>query len=143
MTAPPTNRSQPSLIAESAAAVPMGGKRGLHALLAAQSFWVTIVLVVICGVMSYREPASFASEDNFFNITRNFAFIGIMALGMTPVIITGGIDLSVGSLMGGLPLVCALWLLNHPIHSIPHCCNDPPPPPPWSLPPPIPPPPPP
>ena len=85
MTAEPTNRSPPSLIAESAGAVPMGGKRGLHALLAAQSFWVTIVLVVICGVMSYREPGSFATEDNFFNITRNFAFIGVMALGMTPV----------------------------------------------------------
>ena len=49
--------------------------------------------------MSIREPR-FASEDNFYNITRNFAFIGIMALGLTAVIITGGIDLSVGSIMG-------------------------------------------
>ena len=62
------------------------------------------------GVMSIREPV-FASEDNFFNITRNFAFIGIMALGMTPVIITGGIDLSVGSVMGVVAIVCGLTLL--------------------------------
>ena len=55
--------------------------------------------MIICAVMAIREPR-FATEDNFYNITRNFAFIGIMALGMTPVIITGGIDLSVGSVMG-------------------------------------------
>jgi ribose transport system permease protein len=124
MTAEPTNRSPPSLIAESAGAVPMGGKRGLHALLAAQSFWVTIVLVVICGVMSYREPGSFATEDNFFNITRNFAFIGVMALGMTPVIITGGIDLSVGSVMGLVAIVCGLVLLKQPIPFMPDWWNE-------------------
>jgi ribose transport system permease protein len=50
--------------------------------------------------MSYLQPASFATTENFFNITRNFSFIGIMALGMTAVIATGGIDLSVGSIMG-------------------------------------------
>src|SRR5260370_29861763 len=66
----------------------------------AQSFWVTVALVIICVVMSYLQPASFASTENFFNITRNFSFIGIMALGMTAVIATGGIDLSVGSIMG-------------------------------------------
>jgi len=66
----------------------------------AQSFWVTIALIIICLVMSYLQPASFATTDNFFNITRNFSFIGIMALGMTAVIATGGIDLSVGSIMG-------------------------------------------
>ena len=38
----------------------------------------------------------FWTEDNLFNITRNFSFIGIIALGMTAVIITRGIDLSVG-----------------------------------------------
>ena len=62
-------------------------KTMLATLFASQAFWVTVALVVISGVMSIQEPV-FASEDNFFNITRNFAFIGIMALGMTPVIIT-------------------------------------------------------
>src|SRR5437762_11077294 len=68
-------------------------------LISSQAFWVTVALVVICVIMSIREPR-FHSEDNFYNITRNFAFIGIMALGVTAVIITGGIDLSVGSIMG-------------------------------------------
>ena len=76
----------------------------------AQSFWVTIALIIICVVMSYLQPASFATTDNFFNITRNFSFIGIMALGMTAVIATGGIDLSVGSIMGLTAVASGLTL---------------------------------
>jgi ribose transport system permease protein len=95
----------------------------LQTLFASQAFWVTIALVVISLVMSVKEPV-FASEDNFFNITRNFAFIGIMALGMTPVIITGGIDLSVGSVMGLVAIVCGLVLLKQPIPWAPDWWND-------------------
>jgi ribose transport system permease protein len=87
-----------------------------------QSFWVTVALAIICGVMSYWQPV-FATEDNFFNITRNFAFIGVMALGMTPVIITGGIDLSVGSTMGLVAIVCGLVLLKQPIDYMPDWWN--------------------
>src|SRR5208282_2057693 len=76
----------------------------------AQSFWVTVALIVICLVMSYLQPDSFASTANFFNITRNFSFIGVMALGMTAVIATGGIDLSVGSIMGLTAVSCGLML---------------------------------
>ena len=60
--------------------------------------------------MSYLQPASFATPENFYNITRNFSFIGIMALGMTVVIATGGIDLSVGSIMGLVAVACGLML---------------------------------
>jgi ribose transport system permease protein len=84
-------------------------------ILASQPFWVTIALAAICVVMIYLEPRAFGSLDNFFNITRNFAFIGIMALGMTAVIITGGIDLSVGSVMGLVAIVAGLVLQEgHP-----------------------------
>ena len=76
----------------------------------AQSFWVTIALLVICVVMSFLQPASFATPENFYNITRNFSFIGIMALGMTAVIATGGIDLSVGSIMGLVAVASGLTL---------------------------------
>jgi ribose transport system permease protein len=79
----------------------------------AQSFWVTVALVAICLVMSWLQPASFASAENFFNITRNFSFIGIMALGMTAVIATGGIDLSVGSIMGLTAVASGLVLEAH------------------------------
>ena len=50
-----------------------------------------LVLVV---VMAIKEP-TFGTADNAANVTRNFAPLEIMAMGMTVVIITGGIDLSV------------------------------------------------
>ncbi|WP_119300658.1 ABC transporter permease [Dongia deserti] len=86
-------------------------KSAYQRFIANQSFWVTVALVAICLAMSWIEPR-FATEDNFYNITRNFAFIGIMALGMTPVIITGGIDLSVGSVMGLTAIVSGSILLT-------------------------------
>ncbi len=75
-----------------------------------QAFWVTVALIIICVVMSWLQPASFATTENFYNTTRNFSFIGIMALGMTAVIATGGIDLSVGSIMGLTAVACGLVL---------------------------------
>jgi ribose transport system permease protein len=81
-----------------------------HRLLASQPFWVTIALLVMCAVMTWDQPDAFASADNFYNITRNFAFVGIMAIGMTAVILTGGIDLSVGSIMGLVGVICGLVL---------------------------------
>jgi ribose transport system permease protein len=83
-----------------------------HRVLASQAFWVTMALLAMCMIMSWLQPQAFASTENFYNITRNFAFIGIMALGMTTVIITGGIDLSVGSVMGLAAIVAGLVLQN-------------------------------
>ena len=82
----------------------------LRKMVRSQPFWVAVALCAICLVMSWVEPKAFPTADNFFNITRNFAFIGIIALGMTAVIITGGIDLSVGSIMGLVGIVSGLLL---------------------------------
>jgi ribose transport system permease protein len=79
-------------------------------LLASQAFWVTVALAIIIILMSYLQPDAFATYENFYNISRNFAFIGIMAIGMVTVIITGGIDLSVGSLMGLVGVACGVVL---------------------------------
>ena len=75
-----------------------------------QPLWVTVALILIVAVMSWLQPEAFPTADNFFNITRNFAFIGIMALGMTCVILTAGIDLSVGSIMGFAGVLTGLVL---------------------------------
>jgi ribose transport system permease protein len=91
------------------AAVPAQSRSIVERLFASQAFWVLVALLIICVIMGVREPR-FATEDNFYNITRNFAFIGIMALGMTTVIITGGIDLSVGSIMGIVAVTSGLAL---------------------------------
>ncbi len=63
-----------------------------------QAFWVFLALVVACIFLSFATN-SFATPNNLFNITRNFTFVAVIALGMTIVIITGGIDLSVGSVL--------------------------------------------
>jgi ribose transport system permease protein len=78
-------------------------------ILASQPFWVTVALVVLSVAISLYQP-SFLTSQNIANITRNFAPFGIMALGMTCVIITGGIDLSVGSIMGLVAIVAGLFL---------------------------------
>src|SRR5262249_7527116 len=44
--------------------------------------------------------SNFATRGNVFQIARLSVEIGLLALALTPVIVTGGIDLSVGSLMG-------------------------------------------
>jgi len=76
---------------------------------APQSLWVVLTVATLAGVMSLvSEP--FASADNIFNVSRNFAFIGLIALGQTAVIATGGIDLSVGSVMGLAGIVTGLAL---------------------------------
>ena len=72
-----------------------------------QPFWVFVAILGIGVVMSMVSDV-FLTERNFFNITRNFAFFGIMALGMSAVICTAGIDLSVGSLMGLTGIVTGL-----------------------------------
>ncbi|HET7717023.1 MAG TPA: ABC transporter permease [Bauldia sp.] len=82
----------------------------LEKLISSQPFWVAIALIAIIALMSWLQPEAFASSANVYNITRNFAFIGIMSIGMVCVIITGGIDLSVGSIMGLVGVVCGLLL---------------------------------
>ncbi len=79
----------------------------LQAMTRTQPFWVFIAILAIGLVMTFVSDV-FLTERNMFNITRNFAFFGIMALGMSAVITTAGIDLSVGSLMGLTGIVTGL-----------------------------------
>jgi rhamnose transport system permease protein len=77
------------------------------------------VLIVLMVVMSVLSPL-FLTVGNLLNTSRFFVEVGLMALGMTLIIITGGIDLSVGSNLalvsvavgfsyaGGLPLPLAI-----------------------------------
>ena len=67
-------------------------------LLSRQTFWVFVAAAVAFVALSLATD-TFATQQNLFNVTRNFAFVAIVALGMTAAIITGGIDLSVGSVV--------------------------------------------
>ncbi len=68
----------------------------LSRLASLQLFWVFLAAILACLALTFLTDA-FASERNLFNVARNFAFVGIIAIGMTAVIASGGIDLSVGS----------------------------------------------
>ena len=59
---------------------------------------------------SYKWP-NFLKTDNLLNIANQIAVIAIVAIGMTLVIVTGGIDLSVGSLIA-LSAVLAGWFIR-------------------------------
>jgi ribose transport system permease protein len=65
-----------------------------------------MVLVLAVFIPQFRDV------QNIINITRNFSFVGIVAMGMTLVILTGGIDLSVGSVWGMTAVIVA-FLLTH------------------------------
>jgi ribose/xylose/arabinose/galactoside ABC-type transport system permease subunit len=68
---------------------------------------IYLVLVIMIVVMSIIKPENFPTWANFRNILRQMTTIGIMALGVTFVIITGGTDLSGGSLVALCSVVCA------------------------------------
>jgi ribose transport system permease protein len=63
-----------------------------------QTFWVSMAALVAFIILSFTSDV-FATQQNLFNVTRNFAFVAIIGIGMTAVIITGGIDLSVGAVL--------------------------------------------
>jgi ribose transport system permease protein len=78
-------------------------------LVSRQGFWVSVAAVIAFIVLSLASDV-FATQENLYNVTRNFAFIAIMGLGMTAVIITGGIDLSVGAVLALSGMVCGMWM---------------------------------
>ena len=88
---------------------------GWSALLAQHTFWIVLATLIACIVLSLAT-STFATPQNLFNVTRNFAFVAIVALGMTAVIVTGGIDLSVGSTIGVSGIVLSVAM--HAGHSI-------------------------
>ena len=70
----------------------------LASFLNSQAIWVLCAIVAACVFLSFATDA-FLTGRNLYNITRNVTFVAIIALGMTIVIISGGIDLSVGSVL--------------------------------------------
>ena len=67
-----------------------------------KAWWIEnkslVALLVLIGVVSFLSP-NFFTADNLLNILRQTSVNAIMAVGMTLVILTAGIDLSVGAIM--------------------------------------------
>lgn len=71
----------------------------LRRVLGLQAFWILGVLIVICLFFSLIAGDRFLSTGNFSLISQNVAVWAVLGVGMTFVIITSGIDLSVGSVL--------------------------------------------
>ncbi len=85
-------------------------KTPLKSLLARHETVLALVIVLEVALFS-PVGRNFLVGSNVSNIFRHSVEIGLLALVMTPVILTGGIDLSVGSMMG-LCAVCFGMLVN-------------------------------
>jgi ribose/xylose/arabinose/galactoside ABC-type transport system permease subunit len=67
---------------------------------------LVIVLVVICAALSVAKP-NFLTVPNLINLVRQISINGILAVGVTYVLLTGGVDLSLGSLVALTGVVAA------------------------------------
>ncbi len=67
-------------------------------------------LILIICILSALKPDTFLTTDNFLNVLRRSSVNGIIAVGMTAVIISAGIDLSVGSMMA-LSGMVGTWVM--------------------------------
>jgi ribose transport system permease protein len=105
MTSESENRNYATLDA----AIASQTRGGLSCFFANQSFWVFLAAIIACLFLTLATD-TFATGQNLFNVTRNFAFVAIVALGMTVVIISGGIDLSVGSVLCLSAMVLAITM---------------------------------
>src|SRR6185436_19339942 len=78
--------------------------------------WVLLVVILVECIVFGLAGHNFATAGNAFEITRLSVEVGLLALGLTPIIVTGGIDLSVGSMMGLAAVVFgAVWHGGVPI----------------------------
>ena len=70
-------------------------------------FGIVAVLLLISGVLAATTD-SFATASNLTNVARQVSINGILAVGVTFVLLTGGVDLSLGSVVALSGVVCAL-----------------------------------
>jgi ribose transport system permease protein len=70
-----------------------------------------VALVALYGVFAAAQPDTFATLGNLKTMVRQTSVVGMGALGMTLVIVLGGIDLSIGSIVAFVTVVIA-WLLQ-------------------------------
>jgi len=74
-------------------------------------YGMLFILIALFIFFSLSSKA-FLTQQNITNILRQFAMLGVSAVGMTFIILTGGIDLSVGSVMGFTGVIAAIGMVN-------------------------------
>jgi D-xylose transport system permease protein len=74
-----------------------------------QTYVIIIALVTIWGVFAIVTKGGFLGPQNISNLFRQMTVTGFLATGMVLVMVTGGIDLSVGKLAGFVSVIVALF----------------------------------
>ena len=102
--APHRHRPRPggdrmSTVPDAAAAALAALPPGPSAARQLQEYALVGVVVLLLVVGAILEPDAFLTSDNMLNVLRQASVVGVLAIGMTFVIATGGIDLSVGSMV--------------------------------------------
>ncbi len=72
----------------------------------------TLIIFCLLLIISSMISDSFLTQRNIFNLLRQHADIGIISMGMLLVILTGGIDLSVGSMVAFTSVLTAYFVKN-------------------------------
>ncbi|WP_404434180.1 ABC transporter permease [Microbacterium lacus] len=73
---------------------------------------LVVALLVLVVVGAVTAPDTFLGISNILTILRQASIIGVVSIGMTLVIIAGGIDLSVGSVLGLASVVATLMVIQ-------------------------------
>ena len=79
--------------------VPKGPGGSLRAIVSSSPFYMGIVLLLLVGYFSFMRPATFAGVFNIRNIFLDASVLLILAVGTTYIMIAGGFDLSIGSVL--------------------------------------------
>lgn len=82
------------------------------------SLLATTVVCLVLYLVDAVVYTGFASASVFVNLLADNAFLGIAAIGMTFVIISGGIDLSVGSMVGFTSILVATLIGQYHVHPV-------------------------
>jgi ribose transport system permease protein len=77
------------------------------------TFWIFLVMLLVSALVS----DAFFTANNLSNLVRQVAPVGIISMGMLLVILTGGIDLSVGSVVAMIGVLTALFTHHMPVYA--------------------------
>lgn len=79
-------------------------------ILKSNAIWLVFILEVI--IFAVASGGTFVTGNNIINIARQVSYYGIASIGMTFVILIAGIDLSIGSIITLVNIVCAYLMVN-------------------------------
>ena len=87
-------------------------KNNKKAVMVLLNYGIIVAFLVMIAIFSVASP-NFLTMNTMFTILRQVAITGIISIGMTLVLLTGGIDLSVGSIAGVTAVTAAICLKNY------------------------------